>query len=139
MIQRRRSMDTNDVDFFPSLYDPRNVTGDIWGSLFWSLNKGESIFEPQPWPVTKSLVTAEYRPFDVFSPPAEGPSLPWSEADCICELSVRFKEIELFYQLVEDFDDKRCRQFWHFLTAGYQTFTLQVLPLTWLGSQIACS
>lgn len=48
------------------------------------------------------LAVPAYRPLDAFSVTAEDPGpAPWSEADDICKVSIRLKEIELCNMMEE--------------------------------------
>lgn len=53
---------------------------------------------------------SEYRPLDVFSVTAEDPgSASWSEAEEICELYIRLKEIELCNMIGETSGIPECK------------------------------
>ncbi len=62
------------------------------------------------WKTSRCLAASEYRPLDVFSGTAEDPgSASWSEAEEICELLIRLKEIELCNMMGETSGIPECK------------------------------
>lgn len=63
-----------------------------------NLNDGadQQLEAPAAWKTSNILPVPDYQPLDVFSAAEEDPTVAsWSEADDICELCIRLKEIEL--------------------------------------------
>ena len=73
-------------------------------------SRPEDSSKSQPsWSKSGPLVEPEYRPLEVFGPPAGGPRYPRSEhASDVCELSIRLKEMELCSMIGELLDVPRC-------------------------------
>lgn len=54
------------------------------------------------WKTSGCLTVSDYQPLDVFSPTAEDPgSASWSEAEEMCDVLIRKKEVELCNMMEE--------------------------------------
>lgn len=91
------------VTYFPSIHDNTTDNKKIW-ALFYpkqpKCDRSGSAFQrvhaEAAWTPWGRLAVPDYQPLDAFSATAEDPgSASCGEAEEVCELSIRLKEIEL--------------------------------------------
>lgn len=125
------------VRYFPSIHDNTTKNPKIWApfdpkpkqlnsrnitSTTDSSNKdcktgadqnsstSQQVESKAAWNTLGCLAVSEYQPLDVFSGTAEDPgSASWSEAEEICELYIRLKEIELCNMIGETSGIPECK------------------------------
>lgn len=120
------------VRYFPSIHDNTSENKTIWAHVYdkpqqlnsWTTSSAtDSSNRDAGANQTSStnqqtgakaawltLAVPDYQPLDVFSVAAEDPGpVSWSEADEICELTIRLKEIELCDMITETSGIPECK------------------------------
>lgn len=123
------------VNYFPSIHDNTSENKNIWtliqhnprqphhliitadssknfsNGAHRNRSLTQQVEAPAVWTTLGCLAVPDYQPLDTFSVTAEDPgSASWSEAEDICELSIKLKEIELRNMIGETFGIPQCKQ-----------------------------
>lgn len=123
------------INYFPSIHD--KTTKNIWTSfdpkpkrlhllttssatkssnMTFNAGAGQNSSTAQqaegraPWTTSGRLAVIDYQPLDVFGGTTEDPgSASWSEAEELCEVLIRLKEIELCNMIGETSGIPECK------------------------------
>lgn len=125
------------ISYFPSIHDSTTENKEIWAPFdpkpeylnspgttpaadpcikdcrdgaHQNSSTAQEVGAPAAWTTSGCLTAPGYRPLDAFSATAEDPgSASWGDADEICELLIRLKEIELRDMIGETSGIPQCK------------------------------
>ncbi|KAJ7994715.1 hypothetical protein DPEC_G00252360 [Dallia pectoralis] len=112
-------MSANKSRVFPFIYDEAYARGNNWTAISRGNQQKHAhheqrlpprVLDSEPWPDSGILVTTNYQPLEVFSPP-NGKGIPTrgSEMDPVNEVAILMKDLELGAQMGEHLDRARYR------------------------------